>query len=344
MVRITTLLALVLAAAQSWASAGSERMAAPASRGVVNIYSHRHYEIDEQLYAAFTAATGIKVNVVQAEANELMERLKAEGNRSPADLLIAEDVGRLLRAVAAGLVQPVRSPRLEEAIPATLRDPEGRWFGLTRRARIVAYSRDRVRPSDLSTYDDLASPRWKGRLLVRSSTSIYNQSLLAWMIASRGQEAATRWAAGIVANLARAPKGSDRDQVAAIAAGEGDIALVNTYYVGLLSASANPAERSAAAAVAIHFPPDTHVNVSGAAVTAAAPNRDNAIALLEYLVSQDAQGLFAQANYEYPVRPGVPLAPLLASWGAFDASRLPLAAINPWYEQAYKIFDEVGWR
>jgi len=331
-------------AAPAYGSATSETSAPVVRHGVVNIYSHRHYEVDERLYDAFAAKTGIRVNVVQAEANELMERLRAEGSRSPADLLITEDAGRLLRAVEWGLLQPVSSPKLEAAVPAAFRDPQGRWYGLTRRARVIVYSRERVKPAELSTYEDLTSPSWKGRLLVRSSTNIYNQSLLAWMIATRGEEAASRWARGIVANFARQPKGSDRDQIAAIAAGEGDAAIVNTYYVGLLSASVSPQERKAAESVGVHFPPETHVNISGAGVTAGAPNRDNAVRLLEFLVSEEAQAVFAEANFEYPVNRAIAAAPLLASWGNLPASAAPLANMAPWYERAQRIFDEVGWR
>lgn len=323
-------------------SATSEGSATPG--GAVNIYSHRHYEVDERLYASFEAKTGIRVNVVQAEANELMERLRSEGSRSPADLLITEDAGRLLRAVELGLLQGVSSAKLEAAVPAALRDPLGRWYGLTQRARVIVYSRARVKPDELSTYEDLASPRWRGRILVRSSSNIYNQSLLAWMIAARGEEAASRWAAGLVANFARQPKGSDRDQVAAIAAGEGDVALLNTYYVGLLAASPNPGERRAAESVGVHFPPETHVNVSGAGVTVGAPHRDNALRLLEFLVSEDAQAVFAGANYEYPVNRAVSVSPLLASWGPLPASPVPLANMSRWYERAQRIFDEAGWR
>ena len=209
---------------------------------------------------------------------------------------------------------------------------------------MIVYSRERVKPAELSTYEDLADPRWRGRLLVRSSSSLYNQSLLAWMIAAHGQEAAAAWARGVARNLARQPKGADRDQVVAIAAGQGDLALVNTYYVGLLLDSKDPEQRKAGEAVGVFFPPQTHVNVSGAGVTAGAPNRRNAVRLLEFLASPEAQAVFAEANFEYPVNPNVPVSSLLASWGPLPASPVGLASMGPWYEQAQRIFDQAGWR
>ncbi|MEM6929707.1 MAG: extracellular solute-binding protein, partial [Myxococcota bacterium] len=223
--------------------APSPEAPAPVARGVVNLYSHRHYESDKQLYAAFEAQTGIQVRVVKAGADQLIERLASEGASSPADVLVTADAGRLVRADAKGLLQPVQSEVLNAAVPENLRHPEGHWFGLTQRARVIVYDKERTQPSDLSTYAALTEPTWKGKVLVRSSANMYNQSLLASIVAHEGEAGARRWAEGIVANMARSPKGSDRDQMKALVAGVGDVAIVNTYYVGLLMNSKVPEER-----------------------------------------------------------------------------------------------------
>ena len=311
---------------------------------VVNVYSHRHYETDQRLYERFQRETGIAVRVVQAGAAELIERLRAEGARSPADLLITVDAGRLQWAKALGLLQPAGSRILEQTVPAGLRDPEGTWFGLTTRARVIVYAKDRVDPRELAGYEELTDPRWRGRLLVRSSTSEYNQSLLAWLIEARGEQAARLWAEGMVANFARAPKGNDRDQVKAVVAGEGDIALVNTYYIGLLLNSEDPEERKVGAAVGVAFPRETHLNISGAGITASSRNAANARRLLEFLVSEEAQRVFADANYEYPVNPQVRPSALLASWGQVPASPTGIGNLGKHYEAALRIFDLAGWR
>lgn len=321
---------------------------APAAAGVVNVYSHRHYDADKQLFAQFEAETGITVRVVKAGADALIERMVSEGASSPADLLITADAGRLVRADAKGLLQPVDSPTLTAAVPAHLRHPAGHWFGLTKRARVLVYDTERVKPDELSTYAALTEPQWKGRVLVRSSANMYNQSLLASMIAHDGEEAAKAWAEGLVANLARPPKGSDRDQMKAVAAGVGDVAIVNTYYVGLLLNSEVPEERAIGERMGVFFPDQggrgAHVNVSGAGVTRHAPNRDNAVKLLEFLVSDEAQAVFARANYEYPVKEGVPVGDLLESWGTFQADDLPLSELGAHQEAAVRVFDAAGWR
>jgi iron(III) transport system substrate-binding protein len=350
-------LAVALVAACS-SSAPTEPTAAPAKAepaaepveeaGVVNIYSHRHYPSDKVLFAEFEEKTGIDVRVVKAGADQLIERLVAEGDSSPADLLITADAGRLVRADAKGLLQSVKSDVLEAAVPANLRHADGHWFGLTRRARVVVYDKTRVDPSTLSTYAALTGPEWKGRVLVRSSANMYNQSLLASMVAHDGADGARAWAEGIVANMARPPKGSDRDQMKAVAAGLGDVAIVNTYYLGLLLNAPAEADRAVGESLGIFFPDQdgrgTHINISGAGVTKHAPNRDNAIALLEFLVSDHAQQTFASANYEYPVKAGVEAGELLASWGAFKADALPLQALGDHHETAVRVFDEAGWR
>lgn len=316
--------------------------------GAVNVYSHRHYEADRELFRRFTEQTGIEVNVVTASADELITRLENEGEASPADVLITVDAGRLHRAKVRGLLQPVTSETLEAAVPEHLRDRDGTWWGLTRRARIIAYAPDRVDPDELSDYLGLADEKWEGRVLIRSSGNVYNQSLLASILAHHGADVATAWAEGIVRNMARPPSGGDTDQVKAVAAGVGDVAVVNSYYVARLAASEAPDDRRVAEAVAVYFPggdgPGTHVNVSGAGVTRHAANREEAIALLEFLVGDEAQALFASANHEYPVRPGVAWSPILESWGQFRADTLDLTVLGERNEAAVRIFDRAGWR
>lgn len=319
-----------------------------ADAGVVNVYSHRHYASDKQLFATFEEQTGIKVRVVKAAADQLIERLASEGASSPADLLITADVGRLWRADSQGLLQGVESDALEEAVPQHLRHPDGHWFALTKRARVIVYDTERVKPEELSTYEALTEPAWKGRVLVRSSANMYNQSLLASLVAHDGAEAARSWAEGIVTNLARPPKGSDRDQMKAVAAGVGDVAIVNTYYVGLMAHSEVAAERAVGERMGVFFPNQddrgAHINVSGAGVTAHAPNRDNAVALLEFLVSDESQRVFAAANYEFPVKEGIAVGEPLSSWGAFKEDALPLSALGEHQATAVRVFDEAGWR
>ena len=319
-----------------------------ADQEVVNVYSHRHYDTDEALFDRFTEETGIRIRVVSASADELMARLEREGEASPADLLITVDAGRLHRAVERGLLQPVDSPRLAEAVPAHLRDPENRWFGLTIRARIIAYARDRVDPSELSTYEALADPEWEGRVLVRSSENIYNISHMASIIAALGEEEAEEWARGMVANFARSPQGNDTDQIRDAAAGVGDVALVNSYYVGRLLNHEDPDSRALGEAIGLFFPNQedrgAHINVSGAGVTTYAPNVENAVRLLEFLVEEEAQRAFAEGNFEYPVREGIDWSPTLQSWGEYEADRLPLSTLGELNNQAVQIFDRAGWR
>lgn len=315
---------------------------------VVNIYTHRHYAADQELFARFTELTGIKVNVVNASADELIQKLELEGANSPADILITVDAGRLHRAEEKGLFQPFESEIIERNIPAKFRDPENYWTGLTYRARIIAYSKDRVNPEDLSTYEDLASDKWKGKILTRSSENIYNQSLLASIIAANGSEAATQWAAGVLANMARDPKGSDRDQVKAVAAGEGDLAIVNTYYIGLMLNDENPEENKAAEQIAIFFPNQddrgTHINISGVGITRHAPNKENAIKLIEYLSEEEAQSTLANLNYEFPINDRVAKVPLHAEWGEFKTDDINLSVLGENNKEAVEIFDRVGWK
>ena len=334
------------------AADGATREGASAERPdddekVVNVYSHRHYDADKKLYDTFTEKTGIKVKVVKANADELIERMKTEGQRSPADLFLAADAGRLVRAENAGVLQPLDNELLEQRIPAHLRAPDGSWFGVSKRARVLVYDKTRPRP-ELSTYEALANDPMIGKILVRSGTNIYNQSLLASLIAHHGVDKAEAWARGVVTNMAREPKGSDRDQMKALAAGEGKVAIVNSYYVGLLVDSDVPEEHKVGQKMAVFFPNQNdrgaHVNVSGAGLAKHAPHRENAIELLEFLVSDEAQRIFVEDNNEFPVVEGIELSELLESWGDFTEDELSLARVGENNDEAVKIFDRVGWR
>lgn len=315
---------------------------------VVNVYTHRHYKSDDALFKQFTEETGIKVNIVNASADELIQRLETEGAESPADILITVDAGRLYRAFSKDLLQPVQSDILNKNIPEHFREKDGHWYGFTSRARIIAYNKETINPDEIKSYEDLTNPKWKGKILVRSSENVYNQSLLASIILAVGEEKAEEWAAGIVANMARTPKGSDMDQVKAIAAGEGDIAIVNSYYVGLLINSENPEEQKAGNSVGIIFPNQadrgTHVNVSGVGVTKYAPHKQNAIKLMEFLSEKTAQDMLTNMNYEFPNNSEAKKADLLESWGEFKSDNADLNEMGRLNSEAVKIFDKVGWK
>ena len=290
---------------------------APAAAEEVNLYSARHYDTDVALYDDFTAQTGIDVNLIEGDADQLIERIKAEGRNSPADILITVDAGRLWRAEEAGILQPVRSAVLEERIPANLRHPDGLWFGFSKRLRGVVYAKERVDPSEITTYEDLADPKWEGRICMRSSTNVYNQSLVASMIEADGVAATETWAKGLVENFARPPQGADTDQITAVAAGECDIAVVNHYYFVRLLKSDDGAEIGEQ--VGIVFPNQdgrgAHANISGAGVVATAPHPENAVEFLEYLTTPSAQVYFAEGNNEFPVVAGIKLDPILEFLG-----------------------------
>ncbi|WP_299437446.1 Fe(3+) ABC transporter substrate-binding protein [uncultured Aquimarina sp.] len=319
-----------------------------AKKEVVNVYTHRHYPADQELFANFENQTGIKVNVVNAKADELIQKMSEEGEQSPADVLITVDAGRLVRAKDKDLLQSIDSKKLNEIIPTNLKDENNQWFGLTKRARVIVYAKDRIKPEQLSTYENLASSTWNKKILIRSSGNIYNQSLLASIIANNGEESAKDWATKIVANMSRSPKGNDRDQVKAVVAGEGDIAVVNTYYIGKLLNSKNPEEVKAGNGVGVFFPNQedrgTHINISGAGVAKYAPNKDNAIKFIEFLASAEAQEVFAKANYEYPVNKKVKPSELLQSWGSFKEDTLALSLLGKNNKKAVILFDEAGWK
>ncbi len=315
---------------------------------VVNIYSARHYDADRALYAAFEEATGIAVRVLPANAEQLLERLRAEGDATEADLVVAADAGNLWRIKDAGLLQNVTSPALEQGVPEKLRDPEGAYWGVTKRARVIIYRKDAVQPAQVASYDDLANPRFRGQIVMRTSTNTYQLSTLSSRIERLGAENAQAWAAGVRANFARDPQGSDTDQITAVAAGEAQATLVNHYYYFRLMRSEDPADREIVDKVGIIFPDQagagTHVNISGAGVTLHAKRRDNAVRLLEYLVSDEAQTLLAPINVEFPIRPAIAAAPDLAAIGAFKEEELPLDALGRNQAEAARIFEAVGWR
>ena len=318
-------------------------IAMPALAQEINIYSHRQPDLIQPIVDAFTAQTGIKVNIAFVDKG-MSERLVAEGRRSPADLVLTVDIARLTQVVDAGVTQAVESAVLAANIPPGLRDAGNQWFGVTSRARIVYASKDRVAPGEVTTYEDLADPKWHDRLCIRSGTNDYNVALTAAVIAHLGEAGAKSWLQGIKANLARKPDGGDRDQVRAIAAGECDIAIGNTYYIGQMLA--DPDQRAAAQAVNIVFPTfadgGTHVNVSGMALTKAAPNKDNAIMFMEWLTGDAAQQIYAETNYEFPVKAGVPSSDLVASWGEFTADTKPLTDVARLRPTALKLIEEVN--
>ena len=317
--------------------------ALPALAQEVNVYSHRQPELIQPLIDAFTAETGITVNVAFVDKG-MVERLVAEGDRSPADLVLTVDIARLAQLVDAGVTQAVQSDVLEAAIPEAFRDAGDQWFGLTSRARIVYASKERVAAGEVTTYEDLASEKWKGRICTRSGTHDYNVALLGAIIAHDGAEAAKAWVEGLKANLARKPDGGDRDQIKAIAAGECDIAIGNTYYIGQMLA--DPEQKAAAETVNVVFPTftagGTHMNISGVAMTKSAPNKAAALQLMEFLVSDAAQKIYAETNYEFPVKAGVPLSDLVASWGAYTPDTLPLTDVAAQRPAALKLMENAN--
>lgn len=319
-----------------------------AAAEVVNIYNSRHYGTDQQLWDEFTKATGIQVNVVDGTHEQLIQRMQSEGANSPADVFITVDAGRLAQASGLGLLQPVKSPTLEARIPEHLRDPDGLWFGLAKRARVLVYAKNRLDPAQLSTYEALADPRFKGKVLVRSSTSVYNLSLVGSILAADGPEATAKWCEGLVTNMARPPEGGDTDQLSAVAAGVGDVAISNTYYLARMLASQKPEQREIGEKLAVFFPNQgdrgTHVNVSGAGVLKSAPNAANAIKLLEFLTAPQAQRYFADVSLEYPANPEIEPHPVLKAWGEFKQDTLNPTLYAKNSAEAAKLMDSCGWR
>jgi iron(III) transport system substrate-binding protein len=301
------------------------------------------------LYTGFTKQTGIKINRIEAGEDALLARIQSEGERSPADVLITVDAGRLWRAEQMGLFQPVKSAALEARIPASFREPGGQWFGFSMRARVIAFSKARVQPGEIPTYESLAEPKWKGRLCVRSSSNVYNLSLMGALIEQLGEAQAEAWAKAVRANMAREPKGGDTDQLKAVAAGECDVAISNHYYYARLARSAQAADRAVAEKVGIVFPNQAgrgaHVNISGAGVLKHAPHRDAAVRFLEYLASDEAQRYFADGNNEWPVVPSVRVVnPVLSAFGAFKYDPINVAVLGRNQPASQKLYDRVAWK
>lgn len=320
-----------------------------AGDGVVNVYSARQEALIKPLLDSFSDSTGIEVNLVTGSADALIKRLQVEGRNTPADVLITVDAGRLYRAREAGLFRQVESDKLASRVPTHLRHPDDYWFGLSKRARVIAYRREHIEPSQLSTYEALADDRWRGEICVRSSDNVYNQSLLASIIAANDADTALDWARGVVENMARRPQGGDRAQIRAVAAGVCDLAIVNTYYYGRMQDADDADTQAAAGKVGLFFPNQSgrgaHINVSGAGVTRHAPHPATAVRLLEYLTGDAAQRWYAEVNYEYPVVPGVAVSEAVRSWGyPFREDDLPLSRLGELNAQAVRIFDRVGWR
>jgi len=318
---------------------------AAAEENTLNIYSSRHYNTDEKLYSDFTKETGIEIKRVDGKGDALIARIEQEGELAPADLFITVDAGRLWRAEQAGLFQPVESATLQDKIPANLKHPEGLWFGFSSRARVLVYNTDKIEDGVLTSYEDLADPKWKGRICVRSSGNIYNQSLLASMIAQDGEEAAKNWAKGVLDNLARKPQGGDTDQIKAVAAGVCDIALVNSYYFFRLQRSEKSEDKALVENLAIVFPDQdaagTHVNISGAGVLKNAKNKEAAVQFLEYLTSESAQAYFANGNNEYPVVSGVAVNETVEANKDFKIQNINVRQFGEYQTQAKMIFDEI---
>jgi iron(III) transport system substrate-binding protein len=312
--------------------------------GEVNVYSYRQPFLVQPLFDTFEKETGAKVNVIFASKG-LIERMAEEGESSPADVLLTVDIGRLEQAVTAGVAQPVKSDVLTANIPAEFRDDQGRWFALTTRARVVYASRERVK-QDSITYAELADPKWKGRVCIRSGQHEYNLGLIASIIANEGEEQALKWLEGLKANLARKPGGNDRGQIKSVYSGECDIALANTYYMGAMQTNEKePEQKEWAAAVRILFPDKdtrgTHVNVSGVVMAKYAPNRDNALKLMEFLASDEAQRIYAELNFEYPVKPGVAWSDRVKSWGDFKPDTISLGEVAKRIPLASEMVDQV---
>lgn len=319
-----------------------------AAEQVVNIYTARHYESDQALYDLFEKESGIKVNAVSGKAPELIERIKREGDSTSADLFITVDGGVLYTAKKADILTPVTSEKVLASVPSGKRDRDNYWVGLTTRARVIVYSKDRVKPEELSTYEDLADPKWKGRTLARPSSSLYDQSLLASLIVFDGEEQARQWVKGFADNFARPPKGNDRAQAKDIAAGLGDVALMNTYYLGQMLNSKDPEEVKAVQSVGVFFPNQqttgTHVNISGVGLVKGAKNKDNAVRFIEFMTGVPAQNLLAAGNYEYPINPQAKEPEALASFGSFKAQSLDFDALGQNNAPAIKIFAQGGWK
>ena len=322
----------------------------PSKTNEINLYSQRHYEVDKLQYKKFEESTGIKVNVIKANADELIERMKNEGKNSPADLFITVDVGKLYQASQMGLLQKIKIPSILDKVSKDLIDKNEFWIPITYRSRIIVHSKDRVNASELSTYENLADEKWKGRVLVRSSSNAYNQALMSSIIANLGTDDAAKWSEALVENFARDPKGSDRDQVKAIASGQGDIAIVNSYYIGLLLSSDKEEEINAGESISVFFPNQgpngrgSHINVSGIGLAMNSPNKENALELINYLISDEAQKTYVSNSFEYSVNPNIEPDEIVQKWGEFKRDSLDLNMLGKYRKDAIRIFDKTGWK
>tara|TARA_X000000368_G_scaffold88230_1_gene67145 strand:- start:3959 stop:4987 length:1029 start_codon:yes stop_codon:yes gene_type:complete len=322
----------------------------PSKSNEINLYSQRHYEVDKLQYKKFEESTGIKVNVIKANADELIERMKNEGKNSPADLFITVDVGKLYQASQMGLLQKIKIPSMLDKVSKDLIDKNEFWVPITYRSRIIVHSKDRVNASELSTYENLADEKWKGRVLVRSSSNAYNQALMSSIIANLGTDDAAKWSEALVENFARDPKGSDRDQVKAIASGQGDIAIVNSYYIGLLLSSEKEEEINAGESISVFFPNQgpngrgSHINVSGIGLAMNSPNKENALELINYLISDEAQKTYVSNSFEYSVNPNIEPDEIVQKWGKFKRDSLDLNMLGKYRKDAIRIFDKTGWK
>jgi iron(III) transport system substrate-binding protein len=316
--------------------------AALAQSGEVNVYTYRETKLIQPLFDAFTKDTGIKVNVISASSG-LEQRIKAEGVNSPADVLLTVDIGRVEEAVKADVTQPIASAALDRVVPPQYRDPEGHWYGISMRARVAYAAKERVEQSAL-TYEELADPKWKGKICIRSGQHMYNNALIAAYIAHHGEAKAEEWLRAVKANLAQKPSGGDREQARDVAAGKCDLGIGNTYYWALMMN--NPAQKPWADATKVILPTfkdgGTHVNLSGVVLAKHAPNKANAMKLIEWLVGEKAQQMYADINYEYPVRAGIPINPIIASYGALKPDPLPLSKVAAFKKSASALVDKVG--
>ncbi|HEX8232048.1 MAG TPA: extracellular solute-binding protein [Caulobacteraceae bacterium] len=334
--------------AAALAACGQPAHRAQGPEKVLNLYTARHYDADRRIYDLFRNQTGIRVRTLEMAPDQLIERIKAEGAGSPADVILMADAGALWRAEQAGLFQRVDSRVIAERIPAPLRDPQGQWFGFSRRARVIAYDRSKVRPDEVAAYEQLASPRFRKGVCVRSSDNVYNLSLMAALIERWGRPKALAWAKGVVANFARPPQGGDIDQVRAVGAGACQAALTNTYYYLRVAASSDPSDKATANRVKLSFPEQagagTHVNISGGGVAAHAPHRAEALRFLEFLTTDQAQHIFAGANHEFPAVATVEPPPDVKAISRFKADPMPVTVYGRRQAEAQAVFDQAGWR
>ncbi|WP_409346241.1 Fe(3+) ABC transporter substrate-binding protein [Paenibacillus sp. MBLB4367] len=346
---LLTMTALLFAAGCSTADQSQqENRQSKGKHQVVNVFTARHYTVDSQLFEQFTKLTGVQVNEVKGTAEELVERMKREGDAPNADLFIAVDGGALDYAKQSGVLQPFPSDVLSRNVPAEWRDRENKWVGIATRARVIVYAKDRVKPEELSTYEDLTSERWRGKVLVRSASSLYNQSLLASFIELNGEPNAEKWTEGIVRNLAREPEGGDRAQAKAIAEKLGDVAIMNTYYIGQMSASKDPEDLEIASKLGVFFPNQlttgTHLNISGVGLAKQAPNKDNAVKLAEFMTGNEGQTLLAQGSFEFPVNEEADMPALLQAWQGFKRQPIDVARLGSHRKRAAEIFEKTGWK